>query len=191
MVGRRKGVRHQKPERPGGCFAFLVPDPLFARDTFSLAIRKRNADQPLGKDVTNPIAHRLTGHVGDGLSNESLTDNDGIAILTKTDQGMSGHARALGHHRRVGDHRWPTDGSGNDNRGRWRDVGRRSGRCHKVRRRWRLRPTGRRHIAARGRHATTVVDGSKLVVQLRWSYWQEVTAAGDRRRDRLCRRIPA
>ncbi len=23
----RKGVRHQKPERPEGCFAFLVSDP--------------------------------------------------------------------------------------------------------------------------------------------------------------------
>ena len=28
--GRRKGVRHQKPERPFGCFALLVSDPFFA-----------------------------------------------------------------------------------------------------------------------------------------------------------------
>jgi len=25
------GVRYQKPERPEGCLAFLVPDPLFRR----------------------------------------------------------------------------------------------------------------------------------------------------------------
>ena len=30
-VGEENGVRYQKPERPKGCFAFLVPDPLFRR----------------------------------------------------------------------------------------------------------------------------------------------------------------
>ena len=30
-VGEENGVRYQIPERPGGCFAFLVPDPLFRR----------------------------------------------------------------------------------------------------------------------------------------------------------------
>jgi hypothetical protein len=25
----QNGVRYQKPERPAGCFAFFVPDPLF------------------------------------------------------------------------------------------------------------------------------------------------------------------
>ena len=28
-TGRENGVRYQKPKRPEGCFAFLVPDPLF------------------------------------------------------------------------------------------------------------------------------------------------------------------
>ena len=30
-VGEENGVRYQKPERPKGCFAFLVPAPLFRR----------------------------------------------------------------------------------------------------------------------------------------------------------------
>ena len=29
--GEENGVGYQKPERPKGCFAFLVPDPLFRR----------------------------------------------------------------------------------------------------------------------------------------------------------------
>jgi hypothetical protein len=32
-VGRENGVRYRKPERPEGCFAFSVPDPLFQRMT--------------------------------------------------------------------------------------------------------------------------------------------------------------
>jgi crossover junction endodeoxyribonuclease RuvC len=32
-VGRENGVRYRKPERPEGCFAFSVPDPLFQRTT--------------------------------------------------------------------------------------------------------------------------------------------------------------
>jgi hypothetical protein len=29
----KTGVRYRKPERPEGCFAFSVPDPIFQRDS--------------------------------------------------------------------------------------------------------------------------------------------------------------
>ena len=33
LAGREKGVRHHLPERPGGCFAQMVPEPFFTQAT--------------------------------------------------------------------------------------------------------------------------------------------------------------
>ncbi len=54
-IGLRRGVRHPKPERPGGCFAFLVSDP-FSLAAPSLPHPSRNRLVPDSESPLNPYA---------------------------------------------------------------------------------------------------------------------------------------
>ena len=71
----RKGVRHQKPERPEGCIAFLVPDP------FSLATPRLNADETLSLLVGK--GGRGTTHDG-AIDDATVTEPASPAALSET-----------------------------------------------------------------------------------------------------------
>ena len=58
-----------------------------------------------GENVPERVAEGLSRHIGNGLSDKTLANDDWISILAKTDQGMTGHARTFGHRGGIRDHR--------------------------------------------------------------------------------------
>jgi hypothetical protein len=66
-VGRENGVRYRKPERPEGCFAFSVPDPLFQRMTQPelLPVTKhKGASQSCVNKSKHNVLQRTTAQFG-------------------------------------------------------------------------------------------------------------------------------